>query len=80
MQVVQQLEIQVGTAPAPKDARLKSHLLPNSACRVLAALCRREVARLGTAGKITSHPSVTGAHLKHPSQRKVLPLARQRSC
>lgn len=45
MQVVQQLEIQVGAASASKDTGLKSRLLSISACCVLAALCRRGLAR-----------------------------------
>lgn len=60
MQVVQQLEIQVGTTSASKDARLKSRLLPQSVPCVLAVPCRRGVARLRTTSKIISHPSATG--------------------
>lgn len=48
MQVVQQLEIQVGTAPAPTGTDLQSCLLSNSVLLVLAALWGRGARGVGS--------------------------------
>lgn len=66
MQVVQQLEIQVGMVRA-KDTWLKSFLLSDSTCRVSAALCRRGVV-IRDPQRDPQLPGAMGAHFNPPSQ------------